>query len=44
MSASSKICIQFYLIFAFLALQQLEVNYSELYLTHAQWIPLDAQY
>lgn len=38
MSASSEICIESYLIFAFLTLQQLEVNYSELYLTQAQMV------
>lgn len=36
MSASSKICIESYLIFAVLPLQPREVNYSELCLTQAQ--------
>lgn len=36
MSASSKICIQLCLIFAFPTLQQFEVNYYELYLTETQ--------
>ena len=45
MSASSKICIESYLIFALLTLQQPEVNNSELYLTQAQtdsgWMSVD---
>lgn len=36
MSASSEICIESYLIFASLTVQQQEVNYSELYVTQTQ--------